>query len=852
MSTPAEQIPFGKWLRNQRRSLDLSRQALADQAGCAEITLRRIESGSLRPSRELAAILLSRVGVPEAEQPAWILFARGLSGFPAQQDDIPPGGRPSNLPGFLTSFIGREKEQAEVLQLLEGHRLVTLAGPGGVGKTRLAAFLGERLLADFPDGVYMVELASLGDPGLLPQSVALPFGITSRSSTPCEELLVNFLRKRQALIILDNCEHLLLACAELVERLLKSCPNLKILATSREPLQVPGEAVYRVPSMAIPPEPTISRKFRESEAIRLFEQRAQLARPDFALASENLFSLVEICRRLDGIPLAIELAAARVDIFTVEQIARKLGESFDLLTGGSRTLPRRQQTIRASIDWSWDLLSEEDRLLLCRLSIFSGGWTLAAAEKICAAGKLEAYAAAELLIQLAAKSLIVVIRTGPEGRYTMHELIRQYAREKLGEEEEKYARTQHLRYYLEFATKARRALSGPSQMDWVAQLNAEQDNLRSALDFAARTDLKAGLSIIGSLEDDMDLREGLRWASEFLEKPESHAHPHARAQALLAHSGYLWYFQQFEAARAACEESLRLFQACGDPLGEFGALMALGSAYQFLEGMDRKNQYHERALALARGLGDLARQATALDVLGWDRRDPQRSNAYWDEAIALYRKLGSWRYLAFLLGVYGDNLVSSGQVEAAQGLLDESLALARRMNSKRGMEFVLIARHRKALLAGNLVKARASLEEWIELAQELGNRMGYLWGRARLGYVALLEGNRLEASEILSETARQFHTDGNKAGLAFTLEKLASLFTQTGRYENAIRLIAWADRTRQEMGEVRPALEQTDVDRDLEMCRSRLGEQAFAEAMAAGRLMTFDEAFAVAVENSHV
>ena len=852
MSTEAEEIPFGKWLRNQRRSLDLSRQALADGAGCAEITLRRIESGSLKPSKELAAILLSKVGIPEAEHAAWIRFARGLSGIPGKQDE-PAASRPrSHMPVFLTSFVGREKEQAEILQLLNVHRLVTLAGPGGVGKTRLAGIVGANLQARFPDGIWMVELASLAEPGLVPQNVAAPFGIASRSSAPCAELLLNYLSTREALIILDNCEHLLTACADLVDLLLKNCPKLSVLATSREALQVAGEAVYRVPPMTIPEGNASIKRYRESQSIRLFEERAQLAEPEFSLRKENIGAIAQICRELDGIPLAIELAAARVDIFSVEQIASRLRENFDLLSSGSRTLPPRQQTIRGSFDWSWNLLSEEERLLLCRLSIFSGGWTLAGAETMCARGKLEGQDAAILLIQLAAKSLIVASRVGrSEMRYNMHELIRQYAREKLDPEEEALARGQHLEYFTRLSQEAAPALYGPGQMEWVAWLRVEQDNLRSALKYAAGANVRAGLLIIGQLGDNLDLREGLRWAAKFLETPQSHQYPHPRAKALLAYAGYLWYTQQFEAARRASEEGLELMRSCGDRVGEFEALMHLGGILQMMESMDRKTELHQRGLAIARELGDEAMQAWALDSLGWDRRDPQRSYACWDEALALYRKLGNWRQLAFLLGVYGDTLLANGEPEAAQKLLDESAALGRQINARRDIEFVLVARARQARMSGRLSEARAALEKWTDIAEQIGNRMGYLWGRARLGYVAALEGNYDQASEILSETARQFYLDHNKVGLAFTLERLAFLLTQTGRHASAARLIAWAGETRREMGDPRSLMEETEVDRDIAACESSLGEEAFTAALAAGRSMTFDEAFDLAVEPAH-
>ena len=521
MGIKTAEITFGSWLRNQRRMLDFSRQALADRVGCAEITLRRIESGTLKPSKELARVLLEKLDIPRSELERWVLFARGLSGFPTSPDETNSTVSKSNLPVFLTKFIGREKEQAEIIQLLKRNRLVTLIGSGGVGKTRLAGIVGQQMEGEYPHGVWMVELASLNDLTLVPQTVAGLFGMTTQSEVQYTELLLNFLRTKHTLIVLDNCEHLLQACAQLAEALLKNCPNLNILATSREPLQIMGEAVYHVPSLEIPDDQQSLKTYKDFASMRLFEERAQLAQSDFSLTVENIPAVIQICRRLDGIPLAIELAAARVNILSVEQIAARLHESFDLLTSGSRTVLPRQQTIRGSIDWSWNLLSKEERIVLCRLTVFAGGWTLESAEMVCSGNGIEVRHVAALMLQLAAQSLIVVSQDKDrERRYRLHEIIRQYAREKMDPGEENLIRSQHLKYYLEFSKQAEPALAGPQQMEWVTRLNAEMDNLRSALDWASKTDLEAGLYIVGRLHENIDLREGLYWATEFIKRPD--------------------------------------------------------------------------------------------------------------------------------------------------------------------------------------------------------------------------------------------------------------------------------------------------------------------------------------------
>jgi len=396
-----DEISFGKWLRKQRRALDLSRQAFANQVGCAEVTLRRIEAGTLKPSKELTGILLDKLGIPETERPQWISFARGLSGLPFPSS--PSSKKPiTNLPAPLTTFIGREKEQSDVVGLIAKHRLVTLTGSGGVGKTRLSIKVGEQILGNYAGGVWLVELASLSNPALISQTFASLFGLTAQSTISFTDLLINFLRAKSVLLIVDNCEHLLDACAHFIDTLLKSCPHLKIIATSREPLGITGEAIYLVPSLELPDFQQLIDTFRDFESVHLFEERAQLAQFDFSLTVDNAASVAQICQRLDGIPLAIELAAAKVAMLSTAQIAKQLDESFNVLTGGSRTALPRHQTLRASMNWSWGLLTESEQTLMRQLSVFAGGWTLEAAQAVCDGNALD------LTSALVKKSLIMV------------------------------------------------------------------------------------------------------------------------------------------------------------------------------------------------------------------------------------------------------------------------------------------------------------------------------------------------------------------------------------------------------------------------------------------------------------
>ena len=861
----AETYSFGYWVLRRRKALDLTREELAKRVGCASETIKKIERDERRPSHQIAELLANALAVPPEEQTLFLQVARGersidhLSLDSARATPSPIRDQITNLPIPLTSFIGRERDLALIQQRLAEHRLVTLVGVGGIGKTRLSQEVAGQLFAKYTNGVWLVELASLNDLTLVSQAVSTVFGIRQGTDRTLVESLIHFLRAKTILLLLDNCEHLLDACARLVDELLKNCPNLQVLATSREALGIVGEALYQVPSLTVPETQGIDsfEKLIDYEGILLFTKRAQLFQMDFELTRENASSVTKICSRLDGIPLAIELAAVHIQTLSAEQIAEQLNRCFHLLTGGIRAAMPRHQTLQACIDWSWHLLDDAERTVLRRLSVFAGGFTREAAVQVCAQDGIKSRQVAGVLSQLVIKSLITSKQdAGPEVRYHFHEIVRQYANEKLVESsEEEYIRTQHLKYFLELSTQIEAGLRGPQQMVWFARMTDERNNLRAALERAAKTDIEAGLYLSGRLQalwESFDLREGARWLTEFVQKAESKDYPHARAKALLAQGWFLMWFQKFAQANTIGTECLELFRACADKQGEADALLLLSHAWvDEKKGQAEALEYHRQALSLARSLGDKWRQAKILTLPvmypGAGHRDHQRTWASGEKALALFREVGDWHELTDLLGLMGWFHVLAGDFDLAQKYLEEATRLETLSSKTMIWENAKTAKSLIALMRGDYEHARSLLEEIITRSEEKGNRFEYLWARLRLGYVMLREGKLKEAHRFFAESARDFHTDENQSGIIFALEGMAGFYVAMKKYKDAAKLIGWSDAIREESDDLRPPLEQADVNQIIEACLAKLGESEFADIYDKGKTMTLDEAVASAV-----
>jgi predicted ATPase/class 3 adenylate cyclase len=737
---------------------------------------------------------------------------------------------PNNLPLQVTSFIGREREIEEVRQLLEKTRLLTLTGAGGTGKTRLALQVAADHLREYSDGVWLVELASLSDPGLMPQTVASVLDVREAEGAegapwgpvpggkPLTQTLVAALKPRKLLLVLDNCEHLLEACAALAEALLRSCPDVHLLATSREGLNIPGETPYRLRSLSVPdPQhlPATPESLTQYEAVQLFIDRATTVAPSFSLTNANAPAVAQVCHRLDGIPLAIELAASRVKALPVEQLNERLADMFRLLTGGSRTALPRQQTLRALIDWSYDLLSATERTLLRRLSVFSGGWTLEAAEAVCTGDGIEEWDVLDVLTSLVDKSVALYEERGGEGRYRLLETVRQYAWDRLlqaGEAED--VRGRHRDWCLAMAEQAEAGLPGESGRVWLDRLEREHDNLRAALAWSeAEGQAQAGLRLGGALREFWYARgywtEGREHLAGLLALPGAETRTAARAKALHGAGVLAWQRADDGAARVLQEESLAIFRELGHKPGIAASLLSLGMVAQY-------------------------------------REDYRAAWALFEESQAIFRELEDKQGIASSLGGLGWAAHVQGDYAAARALYEESLEICCGLGNKQGIAWSLQSLGGVTYIQGDHGEARARIEESLAIFRELDQKPGIAHSLMSLGWWTLDQGHLGEARALYEESLEIFRELGAKGGIAQDLEELAAVAAAQAQPERAARLLGAAEGLRDAIGG--PPPDRAKHERSVAAVRAALGEEAFAAAWAEGRVMPLDAAIEYALD----
>lgn len=747
---------------------------------------------------------------------------------PVERTAQPRGRIKPNLPVPLTSFVGRTRELDEIRRLLQRARLVTLLGVGGGGKTRLAIEAAHEAEHVFADGVWFVDLAPVSDPADVPGTCVSVFGLREQQGITAIEMLADYTRDKQLLLLLDNCEHVLNACAALAQTMLQSAPRVRILATSREPLNLSGEALLNVPPLSLPSAGQLTLDtLAHSDAVQLFSARAAFSLPTFALNQGNLEAVVQICRRLDGIPLAIELAAARVRALTSGQIAARLDDALGVLTRGSASLPSRHQTMRAVLDWSDALLSHQERTLFRRLSVFAGGFSLEAVEQVCTDDRASSLIL-DLLSNLIDKSLVIAaeVEQGDEARYRLLEPIRQYAREKLhdaGEQEILAAR--HLGWCVALGERMERELAGPNQADGFLRLDREHDNLRAALEFALHSGQReSGLRLAAALDRFWLLGghsiEGRGWfkqllafesSSDNLERAGARLNPTLYARALGVAGTLAWRHNDFDEAEARHQAGLRLWQELQNQTGVALTLKQLGDVARLRGDYARAVALHQQSLHLLRELHDSRGIANVLNGLGAtlsEQGDYARAGEMYQEGLTLSQQFGDvWLTATFMnnLGV----ALREQDPDRAGTLFRDALTLRRSLRDRLG----------EATTVRNLAELALKRQDWTRARALFGDSL------------SINQGTR------------------NEKGIAECLVGLAWVELAQGRAERAATLMGANDQLRETIHAPLPEDDRPEYETLGGLVRGQMDAHAFATACANGRALTLDQAVAYALEN---
>jgi len=803
------------------------------------------------------------------------------------KSDMPATAAHHNLPVELTSFIGREKELEEIRQLLQENRLVTLTGVGGTGKTRLALQTARAVLDSFPQGVWAVELSALADAAQATRALASALGVREESASPLAQTLLDYLKTRQVLLLLDNCEHLITFCAELAERILTTCPAVKLLVTSREALGVPGERAYHVRSLRLPEHAAGQSEdlLWQSEAMRLFRERALAANPDFKPTHQESLAVARITERLDGIPLAIELAAARVRALPVEEIAARLNDRFKLLTGGSRSALPRQQTLQALIDWSYELLTDAERVLLRCLSVFSGGWSLAAAEQVCASDVLPRADVLDTLTRLVDKSLVSMDSAAGETRYSMLETIRQYAREKsISVAELEALRNRHLEYYLEFSRQMEPALWRREQKRWLERADAEYENLRLALEWslsdpANSARFTSGMQLAALIGNFWNIRgvwrEGADWYARFILAADASQQPipamllawnaqlnimlgllalprdlfeRAYANAAERHDDIARAFALFgrslvkhvDRAKSGMEdlaESLSIFRALDHQPGIALALSSQGNMAAESLDWDTARCFYLENMDICRRLGHrlgLAGTLMALANIDAHTNQPEQARIYLEESLSIFREYGDVNGIGGALRMGGYVELITDNLESARAHYEESLRLSRETFNRPGIGMELTALGEIARGQGDYAAARRYYEESAVANEEFPGTV--MISLHNLGYVALHQNDLPAALDFFRRSLDLAEKHNYERVMYYCLAGIACIYVEMEACQPAARLFAGAQHGKDSASLGLDPLDQREVDTAVsklrELCDAAVVEREWQAGLA--------------------
>jgi predicted ATPase/DNA-binding SARP family transcriptional activator len=817
----------------------------------------------------------------------------------------PPGlPPPRRLPRPITDLLGREEEVFDVAAVLRQRRLVTLTGTGGLGKTRLAIAVAEVLVDEHSHGAWFVELAGLTDPKMVIQSVATTLGVRDESGRSLFESIVSFLAPKVLLLVLDNCEHLLSACAQLAADLLERCSGARILATSRQALGITGEVSWPVPLLPVPDLANLPTEASDWPAhvskvasVQLFVERAEAMQRAFALTAANALSVAQICTRLDGIPLAIELAAGHTKVLPIEQISLRLDDAFRLLTRGSRTALPRQQTLQATLDWSYELLTTRERVLLQRLSVFADGWTLEESEQVCAGATttpvIEPAEVLDLLSSLVDKSMVQLGERGGRARYRLLETVRQYARDRLaGSGGTDAIRNRHRNIFLALA-EAGPKLRGVEQGEWLQRLEQEHENLLAALEWSL-SEAGAGTSLrfCGALSRFWvargHLSEGREWCTRVLGKVEGRE----RATVLDGVGKLAIHQGDYASARAYYQESLAIYREIGDLGGVAQSLNGLGKAacnqdeyaaaqayFQESLGINRELcdgesdadshfglgrvaefqgnlatalEHYQQSLAMYRQIGDQGGAAYSLSGLGntaFCRADYASAQVHYQESLGICRQIGDRGGIAYSVNGLGIVACALGEYLIAVGHYQESLGIYRQIGDRRGIAHLLDDLGRVDLAQADHASALGYCKESLAIFQEIGDRMGVASTLGTMGRVAFAQGDLGSARVYHGDSLAIERDIGTLFGVAESLEALSVLLAHVGKEDQAAIFGGAAEALRGEIGTPLSPAEGEALVTEVAKIRRALGERAFSIAWEQGRKMKLEAAIAMALEN---